>query len=28
VGLLIILGPSSPLSFPVAGEIVPRVIIA
>jgi hypothetical protein len=28
VGVLVILGPSSPLSFPVAGEIVPRVIIA
>jgi len=28
VGVLVILGPNSPLSFPVAGEIVPRVIIA
>ena len=28
VGLLVILGPSSPLSFPVAGEVVPRVVIA
>ena len=28
VGLLVLLGPSSPLSFPVAGEVVPRVVIA
>jgi hypothetical protein len=28
VGLLVIVGPSSPLSFPVAGEVVPRVVIA
>jgi len=28
VGLLVILGPSSPLSFPVAGEVVPRLVIA
>ena len=28
VGVLVILGPSSPLSFPVAGEVVPRVVIA
>ena len=28
VGLLVMLGPSSPLSFPVAGEVVPRVVIA
>src|SRR5438105_13840474 len=27
-GLLVILGPSSPLSYSAAGEIVPRVIIA
>jgi hypothetical protein len=27
-GILVILGPSSPLSYPAAGEIVPRVIIA
>src|SRR6266542_2764809 len=26
-GILVILGPSSPLSYPAAGEIVPRVII-
>jgi hypothetical protein len=28
VGLLVILGPASPLSYPVAGEVVPRVTIA
>jgi hypothetical protein len=28
VGILVILGPSSPLSFPAAGEVVPRVVIA
>jgi len=28
VGILVILGPSSPLSFPVAGEVVPRLVIA
>ncbi|HEY8741496.1 MAG TPA: hypothetical protein VIU62_00240 [Chloroflexota bacterium] len=28
MGILVILGPSSPLSFPAAGEILPRVIIA
>ena len=28
VGLLVVLGPRSPLSFPVAGEVVPRVVIA
>src|SRR5919201_887198 len=28
VGLPAMLGPSSPLSFPVAGEVVPRVVIA
>ena len=27
-GILVILGPSSPLSYPAAGEIVPRVVIA
>ena len=27
-GILVMLGPSSPLSYPAAGEIVPRVIIA
>ena len=28
VGILVILGPSSPLSFPAAGEVVPRLVIA
>src|SRR5216683_1575076 len=28
VGFLVILGPSSPLSFPAAGEVVPRLVIA
>jgi hypothetical protein len=28
MGILVILGPSSPLSFPTAGEILPRVVIA
>jgi hypothetical protein len=28
VGLLVILGPNSPLSFPLTGEVVPRVVIA
>jgi hypothetical protein len=28
MGLLVILGPNSPLSFPAAGEIGPRVVIA
>jgi len=28
VGILIILGPNSPLSYPAAGEIAPRVVIA
>jgi hypothetical protein len=28
MGILVILGPSSPLSFPAAGEILPRVVIA
>jgi hypothetical protein len=27
-GILVMLGPSSPLSYPAAGEVVPRVIIA
>jgi hypothetical protein len=27
-GILVMLGPTSPLSYPAAGEIVPRVIIA
>ena len=27
-GILVILGPNSPLSYPAAGEIVPRVVIA
>jgi hypothetical protein len=27
-GLLVILGPNSPLSYPTVGEIVPRVVIA
>jgi hypothetical protein len=27
-GLLVMLGPSSPLSYPVAGEVVPRLVIA
>jgi PEGA domain len=27
-GILVILGPSSPLSYPAAGEILPRVVIA
>jgi len=27
-GILVMLGPNSPLSYPVAGEVVPRVIIA
>jgi hypothetical protein len=27
-GILVMLGPSSPLSYPAAGEIVPRVVIA
>jgi hypothetical protein len=28
VGVLVILGPGSPLSFPITGEVVPRVVIA
>ena len=28
MGVLVILGPSSPLSYPAAGEILPRVVIA
>src|SRR5260370_34111901 len=28
MGILVILGPNSPLSFPAAGEIGPRVVIA
>src|SRR5260370_5539295 len=28
MGVLIILGPNAPLSFPAAGEIGPRVVIA
>lgn len=28
MGILVILGPNSPLSFPAAGEILPRVVIA
>src|SRR6266567_7128802 len=28
MGILVILGPSSPLSYPAAGEIAPRVVIA
>ncbi len=28
VGFLVILGPNSPLSFPVPGEVLPRVVIA
>jgi len=28
MGILVILGPNSPLSYPAAGEIVPRVVIA
>jgi len=28
MGILVILGPSSPLSFPAAGEILPRILIA
>src|SRR5260370_30342827 len=28
MGVLVILGPNSPLSFPAAGEIGPRVVIA
>ena len=28
VGILVILGPSSPLSFPATGEVVPRLVIA
>ncbi len=28
MGLLVILGPNSPLSFPAAGEIGPRIVIA
>jgi hypothetical protein len=27
-GILVMLGPSSPLSYPAAGEVVPRVVIA
>lgn len=27
-GIMVMLGPNSPLSYPVAGEVVPRVIIA